>query len=362
MNKNTKLIFKNIAYLLIIFFLFKFFIFSYFKSIYYTILGLFKKSNSDDSDSNFGNDSDSDTDSDSDSDTDSVSDDKSTYWDMRDVEGFLFFFIFGTLLNLFVALFPLLFSFIIYKKITLLGFFIGFIIQWIFLLNTNPYPLSQNNKLAIMELVPIKYRPEVQFPLNEINRTHFNYPIIIKPTVCSGQGKDVKIVKNKKELQDFFKKTKDTKNYMVQNYLYDYTSSFFSIFNKNYILVKRDNEIIGALTIKNIKDTSPLRIIVQPFRHILTNNTIENKTNNVTVPLYLYYGMNSIQNESINFAIISSIKNNINNVTEFLLDRSININVGDIILVGINQTGITPINNYNNLYGIFKNILSGSLL
>jgi len=222
MNKNTKLIFKNIAYLLIIFFLFKFFIFSYFKSIYYTILGLFKKSNSDDSDSNFGNDSDSDTDSDSDSDTDSVSDDKSTYWDMRDVEGFLFFFIFGTLLNLFVALFPLLFSFIIYKKITLLGFFIGFIIQWIFLLNTNPYPLSQNNKLAIMELVPIKYRPEVQFPLNEINRTHFNYPIIIKPTVCSGQGKDVKIVKNKKELQDFFKKTKDTKNYMVQNYLYDY--------------------------------------------------------------------------------------------------------------------------------------------
>ena len=98
MNKNTKLIFKNIAYLLIIFFLFKFFIFSYFKSIYYMILGLFKKSNSDDSDSNFGNDSDSDTDSDSDSDTDSVSDDnhgiKSTYWDMRDVEGFLFFFIF----------------------------------------------------------------------------------------------------------------------------------------------------------------------------------------------------------------------------------------------------------------------------
>ena len=139
-----------------------------------------------------------------------------------------------------------------------------------------------------------------------------------------------------------------------KNYLYDYTSSFFSIFNKNYILVKRNNQIIGALTIKNIKDTSPLRINVQPFRHLLTNNTIQNKVNNVTIPLYIYYGINTIQNESINFAIISSIKNNINNVTEFLLDRSINIDVGDIIIVGINQTGITPINNYNNLYGIFK--------
>jgi len=139
-----------------------------------------------------------------------------------------------------------------------------------------------------------------------------------------------------------------------KNFLYDYTSSFFSIFNRNYILVRRNNEIIGAITIKNIEDTSPLKLIVQPFRHLLKNNTISNQINNVTYPLYIYYGITQYQNEPINYAIISLIKNNINNHTEFLLDRTININTNDIIIVGINPENITPQNSYNMLYGIYK--------
>ena len=48
-----------------------------------------------------------------------------------------------------------------------------------------------------------------------------NFPIIIKPCVCSGRRQNVTIVKSQQELNEYFKETKNTDNYMVQNYLSD---------------------------------------------------------------------------------------------------------------------------------------------
>ena len=103
------------------------------------------------------------------------------------------------------CIFPALVSYLIYKKITLIGFFIGFIAQWIIFLNTNPYPLTQDNKLTIMELIPEKYRPEIQFSLDDLKKSsmremNVNFPIIIKPSVCSGRRQNVTIVKSQQEL------------------------------------------------------------------------------------------------------------------------------------------------------------------
>ena len=134
-----------------------------------------------------------------------------------------------------------------------------------------------------------------------------------------------------------------------KNYLIDSTVSFFSIFNKRYILVKRNNEIIGAVNIIQINDTDPINLIVKPFRHIYTNNLL----NNNSYPLFIYYGFNTLQFEPINFAIISTYKLNINKYHEFTLDRSIQISVGSIIIIGINSSQL-PSNNYNQIYGIFK--------
>ncbi len=136
---------------------------------------------------------------------------------------YLFFFI---VIGFSYCAFPALVSYLIYKKITLLGFFVGFIAQWIIFLNTNPYPLTQDNKLTIMELIPKKYRPEVQFPLNNLKHSSMqamrvNFPIIIKPSVCSGRRQNVTIVKSQQELNEYFKEAKNTDNYMVQNYLSD---------------------------------------------------------------------------------------------------------------------------------------------
>jgi hypothetical protein len=118
-------------------------------------------------------------------------------------------------------LFPLIFSLIIYKKITLIGYFIGFIVQWIIFLNVNPYPINQNNKLEIMNLIPDKFKPEIQFSLNEINEKYFQYPIIIKPIICSGGGLNIKIINSNKELRMYLLNCKDKNNFMVQNYLHN---------------------------------------------------------------------------------------------------------------------------------------------
>lgn len=121
---------------------------------------------------------------------------------------------------------PLFISYLIYKNTTMVGFFMGFIVQMIVFLNTNPYPLTQDNKLAIMELIPQQYRPEIQFPLDELKKSsihimNVNFPIIVKPMVCSGRRKNVTIIRSHNELDNFFKENEDTSNYMFQNYLSD---------------------------------------------------------------------------------------------------------------------------------------------
>jgi hypothetical protein len=125
---------------------------------------------------------------------------------------------------------PALFSYLIYKKITMSGFLAGFIVQWIIFLNTNPYPLNQDNKLTIMELIPRQYRPDIQFSLDKLKNSsmqemNVNFPIIIKPSVCSGRRKNVTIVKSQQALDEYFMKNEheneNASNYMVQNYLSD---------------------------------------------------------------------------------------------------------------------------------------------
>jgi hypothetical protein len=116
---------------------------------------------------------------------------------------------------------PFLFALAIFRKITLVTYFIGFVIQWIIFLNVNPYPLKNDNKLDIMKLIPLKYRPKIQFSLDDIKNQHFEYPIIIKPTVCSGSSRNITIISNQFELNKYLKMNLNKNGFMVQNYLKD---------------------------------------------------------------------------------------------------------------------------------------------
>jgi len=130
---------------------------------------------------------------------------------------------------------PLFFSVIyvsLYKSDVVLIYFAFFVAQWIVFLNVNPYPLDMNNKFAIMERFPEKNRPSTQFMLADIYFKEFEYPIIIKPIVCSGKGAGIEIINDKEELDKFMLTNPDFNYFMVQNYLEDHNIEIGVLYEK----------------------------------------------------------------------------------------------------------------------------------
>lgn len=101
-------------------------------------------------------------------------------------------------------------------------FFIGFIFQWIILINVNPYPTDIDSKYTVMQQIPKKYCPETQFLLSDISNQTYSFPIIIKPTIHSGNGKGIVVVRSQTGLNSFLDGCKVPGEYMVQNYLDDH--------------------------------------------------------------------------------------------------------------------------------------------
>lgn len=74
-------------------------------------------------------------------------------------------------------------------------FFAVFITIWILSLNVNPYNLQDNNKYAILRHLPSEYLPKMRLirSMDDIHYIYstFQFPIIIKPTVCDGSGRRI---------------------------------------------------------------------------------------------------------------------------------------------------------------------------
>ena len=152
-------------------------------------------------------------------------------------------------------LIPVIFAIIINKFYNLnfiISYFIGLLIKIIIFININPYPINIDNKLSVMNLIPKKYKPEIQFNLYDIEKKYFEYPIIIKPTICSSLGNDVTIIRTKKELEIFLKTHKNKKDYMVQNYLYDYPVEIGVLYEK--LPFQKEGKIIEIIEKTNIND------------------------------------------------------------------------------------------------------------
>jgi hypothetical protein len=119
------------------------------------------------------------------------------------------------------------------------SFVIGFLIQWILFLNVNPYPLKNNNKLAIMSYIPETYKPEQEYLMSSLSieqMENMKYPIILKPIVCSGDNKDIFIVNNYKEFKNFMISNQhkiNLSNYMIQKYMEDYDIEIGVFYEQN---------------------------------------------------------------------------------------------------------------------------------
>jgi hypothetical protein len=161
--------------------------------------------------------------------------------------------VYDTFFFIFIG-FPFIISVIIsnFLKYDLLYIFtIIFLIQWIIFLNVNPCILKYGNKYSIMNEIPNEFKPKQEYLLSEINIENIKFPIIIKPIICSGNGVDIYIIKDKNEYFNILQKEKININkYMMQELLLDYNIEFRVLYEK-YPWNKKGKIISIYKTIKN---------------------------------------------------------------------------------------------------------------
>ena len=205
----------------------------------------------------------------------------------------IFIFIFWYYFNIFYnelpyyTVFPLVFIIIpITTYILFHSFLMGFILQWIIFLNVNPYPLKNNNKLSIMNYISETYRPSQQFRLDKCNLKDLNYPILIKPIICSGLSRNIFILNNYVECIQVINDNKiEPKFYMTQSFLKDYNLELGISYekypwNKNgkilQIIEKTNKENIRSWKEEYIMNRNNL--ISEKLNHIMNNisNSIPN--------------------------------------------------------------------------------------
>lgn len=79
---------------------------------------------------------------------------------------------------------------------------LSFLIIWILFINVNPYDIYYN-KYNILKHIPDKYKPKTYLYNKNMNLDEFEYPVILKPNVCSRSGNNVSIINNKLEAMNY---------------------------------------------------------------------------------------------------------------------------------------------------------------
>jgi len=98
------------------------------------------------------------------------------------------------------------------KYLISIPFLLVFVIIWITFINVNPYDTNQN-KYTILENIPSEFIPKMTM-VSDVDPNKLEFPLILKPVICSKTGNDVYKINNFEELKNI----NFTKNYMIQEY------------------------------------------------------------------------------------------------------------------------------------------------
>jgi glutathione synthase/RimK-type ligase-like ATP-grasp enzyme len=124
---------------------------------------------------------------------------------------------------------------LILNKINKLDFkinlILSFLIIMIIFINVNIYK-KEENKLSLLKYMPNKYIPKTK-KFIKMNIKKLNYPFILKPNKCSRCSKDVKVIKDKNELDDYLKENSKKLNKILYQ-------DFIPFKNEVGILYERD--------------------------------------------------------------------------------------------------------------------------
>lgn len=138
-------------------------------------------------------------------------------------------------------------------KIILILFLIVFL-TIIISISVNPWS-SDFDKYNLMTFFPEENKLKA-FKYNKNNENLIEYPCIIKPIICSGTNKGVKLLKNKDDLEEFKKNYNDEEEYIIQEY---YKSKYEVGILYEKLPFNKDGKIVSIVLKKGSDDWKPLK-------------------------------------------------------------------------------------------------------
>ena len=174
--------------------------------------------------------------------------------------------------------------FYIYYKVTkvknIKNYIIIFlIIQYLFL-NSNPYNNDDVNKLYKLNKIDDKYKPVTE---SYNKKKIYEYPFILKPNICTGGSKGVKIINNDKELNEYI--DQNDKDIIYQEYI-DSEYEFTILYQRNPLspdgkIINIHKRIYGRdeISKKNWdeeKDNKERNDLITPKLEYIINNISKN--------------------------------------------------------------------------------------
>ena len=92
-----------------------------------------------------------------------------------------------------------------------------FIITWIIFIYSNPYDKYQN-KFTLLSYIPTKYLPTT-YKLSNIDINKIQYPVIFKPSRCSGVSREVNLINDIDQAQKYISINNDINDIIVQDFI-----------------------------------------------------------------------------------------------------------------------------------------------
>jgi hypothetical protein len=129
-----------------------------------------------------------------------------------------------------------------------------FVIQYL-IINTNPYKNFDSDKMSILNYISDEYKPKSEYFNKNKN---YEFPYILKPTVCSRTSKDVSLISNEKELKNYLQNS-NLNELMYQGFIdTDYEVGIF--YERNPL--NSNGKIISIVhrTFLGSKNFSPMNI------------------------------------------------------------------------------------------------------
>jgi hypothetical protein len=89
-------------------------------------------------------------------------------------------------------------------------------------LSVNPFNIWSISKITLLNKIPKKNKPTTFLYNHNVDLNYLKYPVIFKPNICSGIGRNVEIIKSKKEAINYikdFRKIHKNEVIIIQNFI-----------------------------------------------------------------------------------------------------------------------------------------------